>query len=206
MFWTDLVNHSVQILIIPFRFIFLLRSPVKVSSRKWNVRPARAQLTMFWSARKLVGKATKRFVVGRKRKSTWVTMGIGIRSKLRTTWWFIFPEKERTIYTVHILFFPKNGKFSASFSLFTTSSPTGCTVTSPMVTMTRSWEDGLAVSERFEELNIECDDWVRFLDWEGWGWHYDWRIHHLSTLTVKISSLCSGTQLSSFVLVVQISS
>ena len=51
------------------------------------------------------------------------------------------------------------GKFSPSFSQFATLNKTGWTVTTPMVPMTRTWEGGLAVWERFEELNIvECDD------------------------------------------------
>ena len=46
---------------------------------------------------------------------------------------------------------------SKFFSIHTLN-PTGWTVTAPMVGMTRTWEGGLAVWERFEELNIECDD------------------------------------------------
>ena len=50
------------------------------------------------------------------------------------------------------------GKFSPSFSQCTPLSPTGWTVTTPMDGMMMSWEAGLAVWERFVELNIEYDD------------------------------------------------
>ena len=51
------------------------------------------------------------------------------------------------------------GKFSPSFSQFTTLNPTGCTVTFPLVIMTRTKEVGLAVWDRFETPNIvEYDD------------------------------------------------
>ena len=50
------------------------------------------------------------------------------------------------------------GDVHPGFFQFTTFNRTGWTVTEPMVGMTRSWEGGLAVWERFEELNIVCDD------------------------------------------------
>ena len=50
------------------------------------------------------------------------------------------------------------GKSYPRFSQFTTSNLTGWTVAFHGVGLTRSLEIGLAVWERFEELNIECDD------------------------------------------------
>ena len=60
------------------------------------------------------------------------------------------------IYTVIILVWLRNGKFSPSFSQITTLNLSGWTVTTSPVTMTRNWEGGLAVWDRFEGLNIEC--------------------------------------------------
>ena len=52
----------------------------------------------------------------------------------------------------------KAGKFSPNSLLFTTLNLTGWTVTIPGGGMTRTLASGLAVWERFEELNIEYDD------------------------------------------------
>ena len=69
-FWTDLVNDLCKKIIIPFRFIFLKIDRQKAFSPSWNVRPPPTRLIAFWSARKLVIKATKRFAVGKQRKLT----------------------------------------------------------------------------------------------------------------------------------------
>ena len=55
-------------------------------------------------------------------------------------------------------------------------------------------------------LNIERDDWVRLLDWEGWSRYCYWRSLLLFSLKRRSSSLCSGIYLSSWLLVLQISS
>ena len=51
-----------------------------------------------------------------------------------------------------------NWKLSPSFSLFTTLNPTGWTVTKLALGIVIICEGGLAVWERFEELNIEYYD------------------------------------------------
>ena len=114
---------------------------------------------MFLSTRKLVLIATKRFVVGRKRKSIWVTGVISDNSKYRTTRSVsILPESSKTIYMVYFQICLGTGKFSPYLSQYTTLNKTGWTVTIPMASMMMTWEGGQSVWERFEELIIEFDD------------------------------------------------
>ena len=146
-----------------FRFIFLKKSPVTVLWQKWNVRSPPALSMMLWSVRKsgfLV--ATKIFVEENQRKlilDTTMTMDIcgygGGPGSVHIPNKHSYTERE-----MEALGCLRPGKFSPSFSLSTTLYPTGWTVTTAGVGITRTWEGGLAAWERFEALNIENDDWV----------------------------------------------
>ena len=108
-------------------------------------------------------------------------------------------------YTVRYLPCLTSGKFSPRSYQATILSQTGWTVTSAGDGILRTWEDGLAVWERFEELYVEFVDWVRLLDWERWGRHCNSRRLRLLPRPGNSRSLCSGFFLHALSLVLQIS-
>ena len=180
------MRASVQILIVPFRFISLKEGSAAVLCSKWNVSWAPRQLMGFCSARKMARKATKRSVVGRKRGLPSDTT-IGEKSwKLRTRHSSVIRNKNS--YSEKSLVCLTPGKFSPNFSLFTTLNLTGWTVTSPGVGMTRIRELGLAAWERF-------DDHI-YLFWMWWlsqiiirlrGMRSTWSLHQGSLHLISLS-------------------
>ena len=74
-------QSSEQILLTLFRYKYLKKGRHTALSSRWHVRPRRTQYMTFCWARKFLTKASKRFVVGNQRKSTWVTGVIGEVSK-----------------------------------------------------------------------------------------------------------------------------